>query len=74
MESDMNRFVLDRLVDETGVSGEGTVAEGVIFADGSVAMRWLTATASTAVYASIADVIHIHGHGGKTHVRLIDGD
>lgn len=71
-ESHMYRFVLDRLLDETGVSGTGTVAEGVVFTDGTVALRWLSGTASTAVYASIADVIAIHGHGGKTHVRGLD--
>lgn len=72
-ETDMYRFVLDRAVDETGISGEGVVAEGVIFADGTVALRWLSETASTALYDSIADVIVIHGHGGKTQVRLLDG-
>lgn len=72
IKSNMSRFVLQRLVDETGVSGVGEVAEGVIFADGTAALRWLTGTASTAVYASIADVIAIHGHGGKTVVRMID--
>lgn len=72
-ESNMFRFVLERGIDETGVSGEGTVAEGVIFADGTVALRWLTETASTALYDSIADVVTIHGHGGKTRVRLLDG-
>lgn len=71
-ETDMYRFVLDRAVDENGISGEGVVAEGVIFADGTVAMRWLSETASTALYDSIADVIVIHGHGGKTQVRLLD--
>jgi len=32
-------FVLRRLVDETGVSGTGVVAEGVEFSDGTVALR-----------------------------------
>lgn len=37
-------------------------AEGVIFTDGSVALRWRTACRSTSVWASIADMLNIHGH------------
>lgn len=66
-------FQLVRDEDESGVSGVGIVAQGVCFDDGTCAMRWLTATASTAVYASMQDLEAIHGHGGKTWVRYIDG-
>ncbi len=69
----MERFWLERTEDETGVSGTGTVAEGVVFWDGTVVMRWRTGTASTAIYSSIEDVVTIHGHGGKTQVVMIDG-
>ncbi len=68
----MKRFNLVRFEDESGVSGTGVVAEGVMFSDGTCAMRWLTAIASTAVYARIGDVVAIHGHGGKTKVSWID--
>jgi hypothetical protein len=68
----MKRFFLDRLEDETGVSGSGLVAEGVEFWDGTVAMRWRTGTSSTAVYENIGDVETIHGHNGKTVVRWED--
>ena len=64
-------FELQRDVDETGVSGVGVVAHGIVFPDGSVAMRWATGTASTAVYASIEDVEAIHGHGGKTRAIFV---
>lgn len=64
----MRQFVLRRREDTTGISGPGDVAEGVEFTDGTVAMRWRTGTASTAVYASIADVVTIHGHGGLSAV------
>ncbi|MEU6768551.1 hypothetical protein ABZ916_39335 [Streptomyces sp. NPDC046853] len=67
------RFHLVRDVDETGTSGTGVVVEGLEFTDGTVALRWLTATTSTAIYASIADVETIHGHGGKTRVVWVDG-
>lgn len=68
----MRRFYLYRKEDETGVSGTGTIAEGVEFSDGSCAMRWRTATSSTAIYKDIVDLIYIHGHGGKTEVRWLD--
>lgn len=68
----MRRFNLVRNEDETGVSGTGIVAQGVEFDDGTCSMRWLTATASTAVYNSIVDLDKIHGHGGKTVVEWID--
>jgi hypothetical protein len=64
----MKTFHLDRLEDETGVSGIGKVAEGVQFTDGTVAIRWLTDKASMGVYQSIEDVETIHGHGGKTQI------
>ena len=61
-------FRLIREVDETGVSGTGHVADGVVWHDGTVAVRWRTDTRSTVVYDSLADVEKIHGHGGKTRV------
>lgn len=69
----MRLFKLNRVEDETGVSGTGHVAEGIVFSDGRVAMRWATDTASTAFYDSIADVETIHGHGGKTQVEYVNG-
>ena len=66
------RFHLRRIEDATGVSGTGRVAEGVVFSDGTCAIRWLTATKSTAVYATLADVITIHGHDGGTLVVFDD--
>lgn len=66
----MKLFVLERDIDETGISGTGRVAEGIQFSDGRCAMRWMTADLirSTAVYDSIEDVAFIHGHGGKTRI------
>lgn len=73
----MKEFHLQRNEDESGVSGTGKVAEGVIFSDGKVAMSWLedktdVDASSVGVYDSIEDVRKIHGHGGKTEV-VIDG-
>lgn len=66
------RFHLVRNEDESGVSGEGTVAEGVVFTDGSCVMRWLTHTSSTALYKTLADLETIHGHEGRTTVVFVD--
>lgn len=66
------RFHFQRDTDATGVSGTGRVAEGVLFADGTCAVRWLSEHRSTASYASIEDVIAIHGHGGKTRIVFDD--
>lgn len=67
------RFSLQRSEDPTGISGTGLVAWGVEFDDGTCVLRWATDTASTAVYASIADVETIHGHEGATQVVWLDG-
>lgn len=67
----MRLFKLVRNEDETGVSGTGEVAGGIVWPDGKVAMRWFTDTASTAFYDSIECVEEIHGHGGKTQVEFL---
>ena len=36
--------------------------DGVVFRDGSVAIRWCTAMKSTSVWASLDDALAIHGH------------
>lgn len=68
----MRRFDLQRTEDASGVSGTGVVAQGVEFDDGTCALRWLTATASTGLYDSAADLIAIHGHGGRTTLAWLD--
>ena len=36
--------------------------QGVVFDDGTVAVRWMTAKRSTSVWASMEDMLAIHGH------------
>ena len=36
--------------------------EGVIFHDGSVAIRWMTEHRSTSVWSNLNDMLMIHGH------------
>jgi hypothetical protein len=71
-ESLPRRFVLNRREDPSGTSGVGVVAEGVAFTDGTVALRWVVALRSTAVYNSVDDLIAIHGHDGATIVVWAD--
>ncbi len=61
-------FALYRHHDVSGVSGTGTVAHGVQFADGTTVLRWLGASPSTVVWASLDDAMKVHGHDGKTHL------
>jgi hypothetical protein len=62
---------LHRDKDETGISGCGRVAQGVIFDNGKVALTWLTDYTSVAVYDDVLTVIAIHGHQGKTRVVAV---
>jgi hypothetical protein len=68
------RFELHRDVDVTGASGTGVVAEGVVFSDGTAAVRWLTGRGSTVAWDDAASVEVIHGHGGHTRIVYLDGE
>jgi hypothetical protein len=67
-EVQMKPFWLERVEDESGVSGVGLVAEGVVFSNGWCALTWLTKHMSVSLYQSIEEVEAIHGHDGKTKV------
>jgi hypothetical protein len=66
------RFYFDRSDDIHNTSGTGVVFEGVLFTDGTVAVRWLTDTASTSFYNSIEELEKIHSHEGRGKVVFID--
>lgn len=59
-------FYLLRKEDETGISGTGIVARGVIFPSGKAVLEWQTFHTSMAIYSNVSDVEAIHGHNGKT--------
>lgn len=67
------QFRLVRDVDESGVSGAGHVVDGIVWADGTVCLRWRTRDRSTSMYDSIDAVRAIHGHDGKTRVEWVGG-
>jgi hypothetical protein len=68
----IKHFYLKRIEDESGISGTGIVARGVILPSGACVMEWLTFHSSIALYKNIEDVEKIHGHNGKTLVVLGD--
>lgn len=64
-------FDMERQNDESGISGTGLVASGIVFPDGKVVLRWNTETASTTEFDTYEDFvdIHIKPHGGN-HTKL----
>ena len=68
----MRRAQRQRDHDVSGVSGTGTVADGVVFPDGTTVIRWRGGRQSTVVWPGIDDVEAIHGHGGATRIVWID--
>ncbi|QNE21914.1 hypothetical protein F1D05_33375 [Kribbella qitaiheensis] len=67
-------FELVRYHDLSGVSGTGVVAEGCVFTDGSVALRWRGNNPATAVWPDLDSVLAVHGHQGATEVRWLEPD
>jgi hypothetical protein len=60
--SGMRRFTMRRVSDVSGVSGTGTVLEGVLFSTGIVVIHWLTPPprGSISVFDSIEQFLSIH--------------
>jgi hypothetical protein len=71
---EMRRFVLDRSMDVTGVSGTGVVAEGIEFTDGIVVLKWIVGDHRSIVtwVQGVESVQAVHGHDGHTLVRWLD--
>ena len=72
-------FTVCRQKDQTGVSGEGVVIEGVILATGQAIIHWLfpPPRGGIAIFDSMNDFIkvHIKPHpGNKTIITYEDGE
>ena len=72
-------FTVARQSDETGVSGEGVVIEGVVLATGQCIAHWLypRPKGSIAIFDSMNDFItvHIKPHpGNRTIITYDDGE
>ena len=65
-------FELHRAVDVTGISGPGHIADGVVWVDGTVSIRWLGERPSIVFWESLEHAIAVHGHGGATEFRFTD--
>jgi hypothetical protein len=63
-------FYLERIEDESNVSGTGVVAVGAIYPSGICIVEWLSFTTSLNQYKNIDHVKEVHGHGGKTKVVM----
>ncbi len=65
-------FHLQRDHDVSGVSGTGRVANGVLWPDGTVSLRWIGERPSTVSWDRLADAEAVHGHGGATRIVWAD--
>ncbi|MEU1309471.1 hypothetical protein ABZ419_11330 [Streptomyces cinnamoneus] len=67
------RFVLRRHRDVSGISGEGQVADGVLWPDGTASIRWRGEHPSIVFWdRGRTSVEFIHGHQGATEIELLD--
>lgn len=55
-------FTVHRKIDQTGVSGEGVIIEGVLYATGQVVLHWLNPVprGSIAIFESMNDFLSVH--------------
>jgi hypothetical protein len=72
-------FTVCRTLDETGVSGEGVIIEGVVLGTGQCIVHWLypPPRGGIAIFDSMSDFIkvHIEPHpGNKTIITYQDGE
>lgn len=58
-------FVLNRKIDESGMSGTGIIAEGVELPNGQCIMWWIKPPHSIQIYLNKEALLWIHGHGEK---------
>lgn len=68
-------FHLKRDVDESGVSGTGVVAVGVVLPSGKCIIEWTTTRAGVpglGIYDDMEGLKKIHGHKGATKVVFDD--
>ncbi len=71
--ADPRCFYLQRNQDITGASGTGRVADGVLWPDNTVTVRWRGEHRSTVCWDGIDAVYAIHSHDGATRVVWLDG-
>lgn len=71
----IRKFHLNRVKDESGVSGTGIVAVGVVLPSGRGILEWVskrTNAKSLGIYDDMDDLLEVHGHGGATEIVYDD--
>lgn len=74
----MKMYYLRRDEDVSGKSGCGRVAQVAEFDDGTAVLHWnlganSSQVASTEIFNSVADLLAIHGHNGRSVLEPIEG-
>ena len=72
----MKTYYLRRHEDVSGNSGCGRVAQVAEFDDGAAALHWnsganSSGVSSTEVFASVSDLLRVHGHDGRSVLEPI---
>src|SRR5882724_10963719 len=71
----LKTFHLNRIRDESGVSGTGVVAVGVVLPSNRCIIEWVskrTNANSLGIYDNMDDLKEVHGHAGATEVVFDD--
>jgi hypothetical protein len=68
----MRKLYLLRNEDLHGHSGTGTVAEGVIFHNGMVALTWFSEWETMTTFKNVQTLKRLHSHEGRTEI-IIEG-
>lgn len=68
----MRKLYLLRHEDLHGHSGTGTVAEGVIFHNGMVALTWFSEWETMTTFKNVQTLKRLHSHEGRTEI-IIEG-
>lgn len=71
MQRQARLFRLVRHTDVSGVRGTGTLAEGVEWSDGTVALRWRGPSPNTSTWDCVDTVLAVHGTGGRTQIHWL---
>lgn len=69
----MRKLYLLRNEDLHGHSGVGTVAEGVIFHNGMVALTWFSEWETMTTFKNVQTLKRLHSHEGRTEI-VIEGN
>ena len=75
----MKTYYLRRHQDVSGNSGCGRVAQVAEFDDGAAVLHWnrganTSGVSSTEVFASVSDLLRVHGHDGRSVLEPVAGE